>query len=100
MFHTQDRVPEDPSSPLDHPDRQIFQDMEGLPTYRYVDPKPLPQTEGGSDGSGSSQTLTAILSALEQQNNLLAELLASVTGLTAACLFRNGLEERPFQETP
>lgn len=34
----------------------------------------------------------AILAALEQQSNLLAELLAAVTGLTAACLCRKSGE--------
>ncbi len=101
MFHTQDRGQKEISySPFETPDCQIFQDMEGQPTYRYVDPRILPKKEGASDGSDPSQPLSTILSALEQQNSLLAELLASVSGLTAACLFRNGLEARPFRETP
>lgn len=62
--------------------------LEDLPTRRYVNPIPKPGEGAAFRPVFSARDSAAILAALEQQNNLLAELLASVTGLTAACLCR------------
>lgn len=64
------------------------QPLEDLPMYRYINPIPKPGEGAPCRGACPSRDTAAILAALEQQNNLLAELLASVTGLTAACLCR------------
>ena len=75
-----------PITPSCSPCRQL--PLEDLPTRRYVNPIPKPGEGTVCRTPRPSRDTAAILAALEQQNNLLAELLASVTVLTAACLCR------------
>lgn len=71
--------------------------LENTPMCRYTHPIPNGCGCGcscgcgcGCNGGGCHQETccTELLAATEQQNNLLCELLAAVSGLTAACLCR------------
>ncbi len=73
--------------------RDLRRELENTPMCRHSNPIPVPVSQpgcgcGGGCACGSGDS-AAVLAALERQNALLAELLAAVTGLTAACLCRN-----------